>query len=67
MLALFRTKFAYNSAFRNLVFRWELCKGLYVRECEELIKKCASKRQLAIDSRLATRKNQAHVWEHARS
>ena len=27
VLALFRAKFAYNLAIRNLVFRWELCKG----------------------------------------
>ena len=26
-MALFRTKFACNSAFRNSVFRWESCKG----------------------------------------
>ena len=27
VLALFLIKFACNSAFRNPVFRWELCKG----------------------------------------
>ena len=27
VLALFRDKFAYNSALRNPVFRWESCKG----------------------------------------
>ena len=27
VLALFRDKFAYNTALRNPVFRWELCKG----------------------------------------
>ena len=27
VLALFRDKFACNTALRNLVFRWESCKG----------------------------------------
>ena len=37
MLALFRDKFACNTALRNLVFRWESCKGS-VWEC---VKKCS--------------------------
>ena len=37
VLALFRDKFACNTALRNPVFRWESCKGS-VRECEEMLK-----------------------------
>ena len=48
-MALFRAKFACILAIRNLVFRWESCKGsVCVRECEELLK-CVQRNR---DSRL---------------
>ena len=47
-MALFRVKFACFVAIRNPVFRWESCKVVCVRECEELLK-CV---QRSRDSRL---------------
>ena len=48
MLTLFRAKFAYNSAIRYLVFRWESCKGCV---CESMKNSsvCAIKSILVTD------------------
>ena len=50
LLALFRTKFACNSAIRYPVFRWESCKGC-MWESVKNSSVCAIKRILATGSR----------------
>ena len=66
VLALLRTKFAYNSIIRYHAFRWELCKS-----CERVWRNsrmCAfrgfSRQDLVSDSQLATRQNATRV-KHA--
>ena len=39
-LALFRAKFTCNLAFRNLVFRWESCKGSVRESVKKSLRVC---------------------------
>ena len=58
-------QFAYNSAFRNLVFRWESCKGSVwksVKECKEKLKSVHSSRASWLDLTTGELPKEAYVW-----
>ena len=58
VLALFRDKFAYNTALRNPVLRWESCKDSVwesVKKCSRLCSEAGTRLDLAGGSRLASR------------
>ena len=61
VLALFRAKFACNSALRNPVFMWKYCKG-YLWESVKNWSSVYNKEQLTTDSQVVTRQNVAHMW-----
>ena len=68
LLALFRAKFACNLAFRNLIFRWESCKGSVwesVKKCSRLCSEAGTRGLISREARsLQTAKSCTHA-EHA--
>ena len=65
LLALFRTKFACNSAFRNPIFRWESCKGKVWESVKKSSRVCTQEEPRDWISQLASCQRGTRV-KHAR-
>ena len=68
MLALFRDRFAYNTALRNPVFRWELCKGSVwesVKKCLRLCSKAGTRSWISWEARGLQAAKSCTRTEHA--